>query len=116
RSIILWNVSTGNIISRFIGHSDEVTSITFSPNDRLALSTSCAERDNERTCIRGEVILWNIVSGQEISELVGHNEIVNVGVFTPDAQEIITGSCGTRREGSCITGEILIWDVNAAMD
>ncbi len=116
RSIIIWNAETASIDARLIGHSDEITSVAFSPDDTTIVSTSCAERDLERTCIRGEVLLWNAITEREIRELVGHADIVNAGEFTHDGNQIVTVGCSTRREGRCIAGETLIWDVAASND
>lgn len=112
-SIILWDVATGNLLKRFVGHNDEVTDLAISPDNNLAVSASCAERDSERTCIQGEIILWNMASGRELHDFVGHREMVNAVIFSPDGNHILSGSCATRREGACITGETLIWDVSA---
>ena len=113
-SIILWDVATGINLNRFVGHSDEVTSISISPDNSLAVSASCAERDTERTCIRGDVLLWDMATGRELRDFVGHGEMVNAVIFSPEGNRILSGSCAARRQGACITGETLIWDVSPA--
>ncbi|MEM9953114.1 MAG: protein kinase [Chloroflexota bacterium] len=111
RVVIIWDVETGAIVSRLIGHNDEVTSVAFSPTDRSIVSTSCAERDIERTCIRGEILIWDPLSGRERLNFLGHTEIINDAIFTADGRQVLTASCGTQRQNSCIAGETLIWDI-----
>jgi WD40 repeat protein/serine/threonine protein kinase len=116
RSVIAWDIATGQIVNRFIGHSDEVTSVAASPDGRQVISTSCAERDLSRSCIRGEVIIWDTATGREARSLSGHHDTVNQVVISPDSQRIYTGSCGERRQGACILGEVLLWDSEIPSD
>lgn len=110
RSVIEWDLATGQIITRFSGHSDEVTSLAVSPDGRQVVSTSCSERDLNRSCVRGEVIVWDIATGREVNRLNGHLDTVNAVTVSPESQLIYTASCGERRQGACILGEVLLWD------
>lgn len=116
KMLILWDVETANIIRRFDGHSDTVTSVAFGPDMQSAVSTSCAERDANRACIRGEVIVWDVATGLEVRRLVGHSDTANVAAYSADGSLIYTGSCAEVRQSACIAGEILVWDAQPASD
>jgi len=64
------------------GHTDLVTSLTFSPSSRLMASGS---RD-------ATVRLWDTITGQEISKLEGHAHWVNCVTFSPDGKALASGS------------------------
>lgn len=116
RTLILWNLEAGNIVRRYEGHSDAVTSVVLSPDDTRAISTSCTARDVDRTCIRGEVLEWDMQTGLITREFVGHMDAVNDAAYTPDGQIILTSSCAERRQAACIRGEVLEWDSSSASD
>jgi WD40 repeat protein len=40
KTVKLWNLVTGKLVHTFEGHAKEVTSVTFSPDGRTALSGS----------------------------------------------------------------------------
>jgi WD40 repeat protein/serine/threonine protein kinase len=116
KTLILWNVETAAVIRRFDGHADIVTSVAFSPDMQSAVSTSCAERDANRACIRGEVIVWDVATGHDVRRLVGHSDTANVAAYAADGSLIYTGSCAEVRQSACIAGEILVWDTQPATD
>ncbi|EUC60433.1 vegetative incompatibility protein HET-E-1, putative [Rhizoctonia solani AG-3 Rhs1AP] len=84
-SLCIWDKQTGTRASELLaGHKDLVTCVAFSPNGKLAASSS---RD---TTIRVWVILekLKIVS----HELTGHSAAVNSIAFSPNSAIIASGS------------------------
>src|SRR5262249_31109488 len=67
-SIRLWEASAGRDLRRFVGHTDAVMSVAFSPNAQYMISGS----------VDGSVRLWDIASGNELRSLFDHNS----GVFS----------------------------------
>ena len=65
----------------FIGHTDSVLSIAFSPNGKLLASGS---RDNT-------VRLWNMET-DEITKLYGHRGWIYSVAFSPDGRTLAVGS------------------------
>jgi WD40 repeat protein len=78
----VWNVSTQQSINRFSGHTDQITSMAISPDNRLLLTGSADKTAR----------LWDISSGQLLRVFSGHSAAVTSVAFSPDGKKIITGS------------------------
>ncbi len=89
----------------FEGHSDRIQAVAYSPDGTTAVSAGD----------RGEVILWDVESGEEIRRFEGHaplyreseieEEKVNIVydvAFSPDGSQIITGA---------EDNSVILWDV-----
>ena len=70
------------MVLRFIGHTDLVNSVAFSPDGRFALSAS-----SDQT-----LILWDAATGAEIHRFVGHTGMVRSVVFSSDGKYALSGS------------------------
>src|SRR5262249_60110099 len=71
---------SGPEIAVLKGHTDSVTSATFSPNGKGVLTVS---RDNTAR-------LWDTESGNEIAVLKGHTGGVVSAAFSPDGKRVMT--------------------------
>ena len=89
--LILWEVATGGILRRFEGHEGSVNSVAFSPDGQSVLSGACG-RLRENQCIRGELILWDMMTGEVVRRFEGHTGKVNSVAFSPDGQMALSGS------------------------
>jgi WD40 repeat protein len=63
------------------GHSDQITSVAFSPDSRRILTTSWD----------GIVRVWDAASGTRLHDLVGHGNHVLCAVYRPDGKRIASG-------------------------
>lgn len=68
-------------IRKFLGHTDVVWGVAFSPDGKRAVSGS------EDKTIR----LWDIATGKETRRLEGHRSTVNSVFFTPDGKRVVSG-------------------------
>ena len=86
----VWDLG-GNLEHTLRGHTDEVSSAEFSPDDSLIVTAGCD----------GTAKLWSAVSGLCILTFVGHGDSVNTAVFNHDGAAVLTGSSdGTAKHWS----------------
>ena len=98
QSAQIWDATTGKRISNLQGHNVEVTSVAFSPNDRL-LATGDA---------RGHVKLWNREDGQIVANLDAHTRRISAIAFLPDGSRVLTASSdNTVAQWDLATGQEL---------
>jgi hypothetical protein len=93
KKLKLWDLSSGQEIRTFTGHSGNVTSVAFAPDGRTALSGS----------LDTTVKLWEVATGREILTFVGHAGSVYTVAFAPDGRTALSGSNHS---------EIKLWDVS----
>ena len=86
----VWDLG-GNLEHTLRGHTDEVSSAEFSPDDSLIVTAGCD----------GTAKLWSAASGLCILTFVGHGDSVNTAVFNHDGTAVLTGSSdGTAKHWS----------------
>ncbi len=113
-TIRLWDaVSRKPLNQPLTGHTNAVLSVMFSPDGKMLASGGCREIDDDKNCTQGEIKLWDVVNGKPVGHsLIGHSDVVYSLAFSPDGKTLASGSCGERDSyGSCIHGEIRLWDV-----
>jgi WD40 repeat protein/energy-coupling factor transporter ATP-binding protein EcfA2 len=82
---------------RFEGHTDDVTSVAFSPDGSIILSGSADD----------SLRLWDIESGTEIRRFEGHTDDVTSVAFSPDGSIILSGSADDS---------LRLWDIESGME
>ena len=90
--IWLYDAHTGDEVSLLTGHTDRVTSVSFSP-DGTTLASGSSD---------GTVRLWEVASRQEKATLEGHTSWVYSVSFSPDGTALASGNGD---------GTILLWDM-----
>ena len=95
---LLWSVWTGQTLRTLTGHTDSVTSVSFSPKGE-ALASGSAD---------GTIRLWAVGNGESLHTLTGHTGFVRSVSFSPDGQTLASGSRDrTVRLWSVSTGQSL---------
>ena len=90
-SLILWNLDTGEIIRRLEGFHLFVRSVAFSPDGKTALAgTQCYPYAAE--CDRGELLLFDITTGEISRTFEFSDMMVTDIVFSADGRQVLTGS------------------------
>jgi len=95
----LWDIETGETIQNFSGHGSYVNSVSFSPDERFALSS--ARRENS-------VRLWDIGNGQEISRFEGHEGIIQDVAISFDGRYAVSAADdNTVRVWELVSGALI---------
>jgi WD40 repeat protein len=113
RSVILWDLKAEHVIRRFEGHDGWVRTVAFSPDGKTAVSGGFVGDTVSAVSNPGQLILWDLASGQEIrrfgSESGRHPSGVVAAAFTPDGRAIMASSgffANVPNEYS-----LMLWDV-----
>jgi WD40 repeat protein len=77
----LWDVQTGQEVRQFVGHTDQVWSVTFSPDGRYVLTGSYDLTAR----------LWDISTGQVVRQFVGHMSALRSLAFSADGRRVLIG-------------------------
>ena len=100
--ILLWDVSTGDIIKTLTGHQSRVTSLAFSADGSLLVSGS-----DDHT-----VRLWDTGTGTEVRVFEGHESSVRSVDISPDSKTIASGSTNYSIGNIYYvnSGQLILWD------
>ncbi len=104
-TILIWDVSTRASIDSlsFPSPVGLPPPIALSPDGTMLAAGGCGKASNNGACSQGQVLLWNVASGQTGGvSLLGHDSIVKDVAFSPD---------GTTLASSSQDG-IILWNVH----
>ncbi|MBI5959085.1 MAG: protein kinase [Chloroflexi bacterium] len=80
--ILLWDVTTGEVIQQFVGHNDWVNTAAFSPDGQL-LATGSKDK---------LIKIWDVQTGELIRTLEGYESFINSVVFSSDGKYLLSGA------------------------
>jgi WD40 repeat protein len=103
-TVKIWQSDTGKLIRTFLGHSDTVNCIAFSPNDNSKETPPLiASGSGDKT-----IKIWQLDTGKLIHSLTGHSVTVFSIAFSPDGEMLASASGdGTIRLWHPGTGKLL---------
>jgi len=90
----LIDIADGQILKKFTGHTNPVTSVEFS-SDGLNLFSSSWDK---------QIKMWDVSSSSEIHSFINHTEVVTSFGLSPDETKLISGS---------FDGSIKLWDLDS---
>ncbi len=96
----LWSLDFLKLAYTLKGHSEQVSSVAFSPVGGRAASASWDQ----------SVKLWDTTTGSALSTLSGHGSVVTSVCFSPDGARILSGdsgSSGNIRQWDALSGKLL---------
>ena len=80
---ILWDVSTGEVLTTYSGHKGDVMSLSLNPNDKNVFVTGSVDTTAK---------IWDVRTGKSVQTHVGHESDINSVAFFPDGKAFGTGS------------------------
>jgi WD40 repeat protein len=96
RSFWVYDLATGNELASFVGHTDTIHDLVFSPD-----GTEIASASED-----GTARVWNAATGATTAVLRGHAVKVYKVAFRPDGARVLTASAdGTVRRWDTRTGQ-----------
>jgi WD40 repeat protein/transcriptional regulator with XRE-family HTH domain len=97
--VILWDVKTGQPVSKPLGLRRAAKSVAFGPDGAMLSASSCREVSTAWHCTQGEIFLWDVEAGATISttsvHITGHGDWVTSVAFGPDGKTLASGSSDT---------------------
>jgi WD40 repeat protein/serine/threonine protein kinase len=84
----LWDANTGRKIRTFVGHTQPVHSVAFSPDGRWLASG--AGNIGASAGTQGELKVWDLHSGRELFDLRAHLTVYALA-FSPDGRRLASG-------------------------
>ncbi len=81
-------VADGTRIKSLSGHTNKVSGIAFSPDEKILVSVSGGDRS---------IRIWDVESGELLQTLTENIGPTTSVVFTPDGSQFITGAIGSDR-------------------
>ncbi len=94
--LILWEADSGIEVQQIAAHTDEITSIAFSPDGRTILTGSAD----------ATLRIWDVASGDELHRFTGHTNAVTSVAYGSDGTKVLSGSADAM---------LRLWDVASGM-
>lgn len=87
-SVRIWDLATGEEVTRYTGHDNTVWSASFNPDgQRIVSGSSPLLGTGNRT-----IWVWEAASGKEIARLDGHTDLIGTTAFGPNGQWVLSGA------------------------
>lgn len=95
-------------------HGLWIDELAFSPDETRIATFGCTERENSGNCSGGDVIVWDTLTGNELSHMEGPSDRVKDLRWTPDGDFLIGAACEAWFEAEflpgCSDAVIRIWE------
>ncbi|MDY7108687.1 MAG: dockerin type I domain-containing protein [Planctomycetota bacterium] len=105
-TVKLYNAQTGEWLRTLSGHTDNVSTIAFSPDGEIIASGAGGFDDTHEASIK----LWRVSDGELLRTLDGHDDWVFDLAFSPDGEMLISQGRGGYPPSTHVT--IKLWDIS----
>ncbi|GAA2101495.1 TIR domain-containing protein [Microlunatus panaciterrae] len=98
--LYLLDVRSGAVVRSFAAHQNKIYALAFSPDSSMLATAAFNGGGISVGGFDGGLRLWDLLTGQQVGELVYHDSQVETVAFSPDGQWLVSG--GADRE-------VLLW-------
>jgi WD40 repeat protein len=105
KQVISWDVNSGEIRFRFRSPDDTSNSAVFSPDGaQFAAGFGTFRYVAHGTFLDNSIRLWNTNTGEQLAELIGHEDAVVSLAYSSDGRSLLSGSIDTS---------VRLWDITS---
>mgnify|MGYP001388179267 FL=1 len=101
QTAILWEVASGRVSHRLLGHNAVVRAVAFDPNGQYALTASGNYLSG--ATVDNTLILWDVATGAQMRQYSGHDSMIGALAFSADGAVAISAA---------VTGQMIAWRVD----
>jgi len=80
-----------SLVNTLSGHKSKVLSVVMSPNGKMIVSGGNCGKSDHSQC-HGNLKLWDVITGREITSFEGHSQNVNAVAITTNGKILVSGS------------------------
>jgi WD40 repeat protein/DNA-binding SARP family transcriptional activator len=100
----IWDISSGQVVQTFKGHSDRILRTVFSPDGRHMLSGG----------YDGTIRMWDVAKGEEVYKWISPVPAVSDVTFSPNGKYILTGGEAFEdQEGGQFRVSAVLWNLSS---
>jgi WD40 repeat protein len=111
KKIQVWDPATGKLQRTLVGNKGQVHSVAFSP-DSKTLATSGQILDEVNKKLKGEVLLWDVRSGETRCDLPEYEKTApHMVAFSREGNTLAVGSTGKGKDGK-VQSNVRVWQLS----
>ncbi len=108
-TLMYWDLKTGERLRSLLGHRSGIFAVDITPDGTGAASASCGrysenEEDSSLECIEGEIIIWDLATGEITNRFSAHGDVIFTLEYTDDGLQLLSGAAD---------GKMILWDVES---
>lgn len=102
KSVLVWEVASGRLVHALTGHLRVPAAMALAPNGRMLATAGGSRSFPVPAAAPHQIRFWDILAGEQVASLSGHDENVCALAFSPDGKLLASGLRDTTA---------LVWDV-----
>ncbi|NJL95460.1 MAG: WD40 repeat domain-containing protein [Anaerolineae bacterium] len=108
---MIYDVASQDELLRFAEHPDAASAVALTEDGTRAITGACARRDENRTCIQGELLLWDLTTGLEVRRYGTRGGQNLDGIALHPNEQVVVGSGCILTDNACTDPIMLGWSI-----